>query len=40
MNKEKCNTCNYENGEHHSLCPENIVNSDAYQYQTIQVEEN
>jgi hypothetical protein len=30
--KEKCNVCNYEN-MHHSLCPNNIINSDTYGYQ-------
>jgi hypothetical protein len=35
MDKEKCETCNYENG-HHSLCPENFSNSDSYQYQECQ----
>jgi len=31
MQKDVCTTCNYEDGKHHSLCPENIINSDAYQ---------
>jgi hypothetical protein len=35
MDKEKCETCNYESG-HHSHCPENFSNSDSYQYQECQ----
>jgi hypothetical protein len=32
---EKCTVCNYER-EHHSLCPNAVINSDAYEYQRIQ----
>jgi hypothetical protein len=35
MDKEKCASCNYESG-HHSLCPENFINSNSYQYQECQ----
>jgi hypothetical protein len=39
MEQEKCNVCNYENGQHKSLCPNNIINSDAHEYQDSQIEE-
>jgi hypothetical protein len=38
MEQEKCNVCNYENG-HNSLCPNNVINSDVYEYQNSQIEE-
>ena len=36
MEQEKCNVCNHEGG-HHNLCPNNIVNSDIYEYQISQI---
>ena len=31
-----CPTCKCEKGQHNSLCPDNFVNSDSYQYQSNQ----
>lgn len=33
--ESKCEVCSQHN-THHSLCPNNIINSDSFQYKTIQ----
>lgn len=35
---ENCTLCNRPTTNHHSMCPENIINSDAYQYQQSQTD--
>jgi tellurite resistance protein TehA-like permease len=34
---EKCEFCHYPNGLHNSMCPNNIRNSDSYQYRIDQM---
>jgi hypothetical protein len=39
MKLEKCKTCGHELPRHNSMCPDNIVNSDAFQYRHSQMDE-